>query len=363
VENHFSTWMQKASAGPEWREHLEFMRLGPAPFSELLFASATSPAMLYYLDQGRSWAGSINENYAREVMELHTVGVGGGYDQEEVTSLARLLCGLTFSDEALLSGMGPFLMRQFQFAPDLGSGSEERVLGLRFESCPGESAGERFDRVRLALEHLAAHPATARFLATKLAEHYVSVPAPEALIDSLALEYHESGGDLGQLVALIAGHPAFWEAMETPRITSPSDFALRIARASGSPQIAGAVNNYLGRSGMGVFDRSTPDGYPEEDEAWADTNGMLQRWNLGREIPWAFQKLVPQQLNNQPAGNPERWCQRVVDTAAVRLTGRTLDDASNEAAIGFLREAQGNSWERVRDTVVLIAGLPEASLE
>jgi len=359
VENHFSTWMQKAQPGPEWREHLAFQRLGTAPFAELLWTSATSSAMLHYLDQARSYAGQLNENYAREIMELHTVGVDGGYTQEDVTSLAGLLAGLTLADEGHLDGSGRYLRREFRFDPDLGDGRPRRILGMQFAAAPRTA---RFDRVRLALELLSAHPSTARFVARKLAEHYVSVPAPESLVEDLARTFMESGGDTSAVLLALAVHEAFWDPALPQRVATPLDFGVRLARTTDAYEIDWAVRDYMARSGMGVFDRATPDGYPEEDAAWVDTNATMQRWNLAQQVSWAVRRLVAPQLNQRAGGDVDAWRQRVVDVAAVRLTGSTLSEESNRAALEYMASADVDPGQEVQQLTVLLCQLPEASL-
>lgn len=127
-------------------------------------------------------------------------------------------------------------------------------------------------------------------------------------------------------------------------------------------EIDWALQGFLDRSGMGLFDRSTPDGWPEEDAAWIDTNVLLQRMRLGQEIPWAMRKLLPDRAKRSPAGDPERWNQRIVDLAAARLLGRLLDEESNAAALDYIASLEGKSWERADQLAVFVTRLPEASL-
>jgi len=124
-----------------------------------------------------------------------------------------------------------------------------------------------------------------------------------------------------------------------------------------------AVHNYLNRAGQACFDRPTPDGYPEGDEAWTDTNATLQRWMLPRDVPWAVGNLVPQPLRAGTAGDVEAWRQRVIDLVAWRLTGRLLGEASNAAALAFFEGLEGQPWEQVNELAVLVAQLPEAGTE
>jgi len=359
IEDHFSTWAGKTGAPSEWTEHKEFARLGLAPFGELLTASATSPTMLFYLDQQSSFAGRLNENYARELMELHTVGVHGGYTQEEVTALAHMLTGLTVANEAPANGAGNYLRRVLRFDPELGDGRPTTLLGWQFEETP---AAERAERFATTLELLASHPSTAHFLCTKLVEHYVSAPASEELVRDLAAVFRSSGGDFRSVLQTLAEHPAFWAAAEEPRLARPLDYGLRVARTAGVPQVDHSLVQFLNASGMGLFDRATPDGYPEEDPAWADTNGLLQRWRWVQQVPWAVRNLVPNPTRNYRGGDPAGWRQRAVDHAAVRLTGKLLGPESNAAALDFLEQDEGPTWQAIDRLTVLICRMPEASL-
>lgn len=357
AENHFSTWIQKAQGENKSVEHAEFSRLGVAPFSELLFASATSPAMLIYLDQQRSFSGKLNENYARELLELHTVGVHGGYNQADVTSLADLLTGWTLSQETALDGTSDQMMNEYRYDPQLNSGKNLRVMGLEFSQ---KDPAERYGQVRELLGMLAAHPSTAKFISKKLAEHYVAVPAPPKLVDDLSRTYLASGGDMREVLLALAAHPAFWESMNQPRLAKPFDYAVRMARAGGSKNV-GEVSGYLKRSGAGLFDRATPDGYPEVDSAYASSNELLQRWRLAK----SFQN----QLGGQPplieckpmeAASPEER-QRWVDNAAVLLTGNFLGKESNDALLKALEDPPASTEEYARRVMLLAAQTPEAS--
>jgi hypothetical protein len=363
TENHFSTWIRKTQGERKWREHVAFSRLGVAPFDHLLLASAESPAMLAYLDQERSYVGRLNENYAREVMELHTLGVDGGYTQEDVTNLAGLLTGWTASVEGDGRGGGPAAIRYtFRYSPRLNDGSGTVLLGLPL---PAADRGARYDRTRFALEMLAAHPSTARFISRKLAEHYVSAPAPDDLVDDLAARFLETGGDMRALVLDLAAHPAFWRGDEPGRVTSAMDYAIRLCRVTGHYQ-PWQVGDYLQRSGRGMFDRPSPDGYPEEDAASADSNAMIQRWRLALQTEWPLSSLVPGPWQQAAGLSDPEWAQRAVDTIAVRLTGRTLGPASNEAAVTFATTADEDGLaprgQRIRRIGPLVAQLPEANL-
>lgn len=358
TENHFSTWVQKTEPPRKWEEHLRFCRLGAAPFPTLLQASATSPAMLVYLDQQRSFANHINENYAREVMELHTLGVDGGYTQSDVTALARLLTGWSCSEEADEKGTGYPLQSEFRYDPSLNDGTAQRFLGL---DLPKTEPGHREERSRDALGILASHPSTARFISRKLVEHYVAMPAPKPLADDLAKTFMETGGDMKAVMLAMAEHPEFWKPDLAPRIMRPLEYAAHLGRCcqSDNPWM---FHEYLQRSGMGVFDRSFPDGWPENDESYADSNALLQRWKLSKNMEWDLTRLIPSAMRAPARSNPDEWRQMIVDLVAVRLTGRVLSESSNREALKIMASASNDQSVWTRQITGFVANLPEAGL-
>jgi uncharacterized protein (DUF1800 family) len=362
ARNHFSTWIRKAEPDRACAEYATFAQLGAAPFFDLLMASATSSSMLRYLDQEQSYSGRINENYAREIMELHTLGVHAGYSQADVTALARLLTGWTTAREG--DGAAPGELRGFAFAfdPTLCDPAGAELLGVRF---PDAMIPDRYDRARSAIELLAAHPATARFICAKLAAHYVSEPPPADLVDALVDRFNATGGDLAQVMLALAHHPAFLRPDLPDRVQHPLPFALRIARTTGHMQ-PWLVGDFLQRSANALFDRSTPDGYPEDDAAYVDSNAMIQRWRFAKDSEWAIASLVPDALRygDVPADAPEaeRWAQRVVDLVAVGLTGRLLSETSNDAALKVVLAGDGARQDHVVRAAPFIAQLPDVSL-
>ncbi len=355
AENHFSTWIEKADALNKWAEHKRFLELGPAPFSSLLKASAMSPAMLVYLDQNRSFANKLNENYAREIMELHTVGVHAGYKQEDVTALASILTGWTLSSDAPTKGEAREMARTFRFDPVLNSPAERRVFGMEFPKA--EDPQTRFDRTLAAIEMLAAHPETADFISRKLAEHYVSVPAPDSLVKRLAVQFQQNGGDMAALLETIAASREFKASVDIPKIATPLDFSLRISRLTGSGN-AGAIRDFLKKSGTGLFDRATPDGFPEANAAYADSNALLQRWRFIASLSGSLRRLLPAAAVtwSEPGQN------QALDTVSLRLVGRPLPDSSRQAALQYLAKVNPAESDRSKVLASLVAELPPTNL-
>jgi uncharacterized protein (DUF1800 family) len=369
AENHFSTWIRKTEGPRKWAEHVEFERLGVAPFGDLLEASSRSPAMLRYLDQENSYATRLNENYAREIMELHCLGVHGGYSQQDVTNLAHLLTGWTVSREGDGRSGGEMSLYNFRFDPALNDRAEIKVIGVDFAAA--ERAGA-YDRIEHVLEVLAAHPSTAQFVSRKLADHYLGCPAPDGAVTELARVFGETGGDMREMLMALARHPSFWApengaakaAFPAQRMAHPQDFAIRLSRVARHIN-PGQASDFLSRTGQNLFDRATPDGYSELDSDYTDSNAMIQRWKLAQDFAGDLAALVPDAIKKEPdpkAAPDDGWAQRVVDVLAIRLTGRVLSPASNEAALKMLGEIDGKRADRVQKFAPLMAQLPEAHL-
>jgi uncharacterized protein (DUF1800 family) len=276
--NHFSVFARKHLLGgllPHYqREVLDRYSLGR--FEDLLRAVARSPAMLVYLDNWSSTApqrrgrrgggrrGGINENYARELLELHTLGVDGGYTQADVREVARVFTGWT-----LESRREPL----FRFRESLHDPGDKRVLGERIRGS-GAGEGERL------LRRLARHPATARHLAHKLVARFVDDHPPSGLVARAAERFLEAGGEIREVLALILMSPEFADPAHR-KLKTPLRFATSALRATGGatdgdPRLLRA----LGRLGEVPFFARTPAGFPEETARWVDPGAMLERMGL-----------------------------------------------------------------------------------
>jgi uncharacterized protein (DUF1800 family) len=283
--------------------------------------------------------------------------VKGGYTQKDVTTLADLLTGWTLADEAPLDGNGN-LEHTFRYDPFLNSDTPCQILDMNF---PGVSPDRRFDRVLTALNMLAAHPSCAQFISRKLIEHYVSDPAPPGLVDDLARVYMETGGDLRVVLLDLSEKPAFWAA--ATKDASPIDFSVRLARLANMANPF-AVNDLASHSGMGMFDRATPDGYPDADGYFVSSNALLQRWHFAQTVQNNFLNngLIPNDW--KPADH--QWdpatTQRLVDLAAVRITGNVLGANSNAAALQLIAAAPENTAGRLHLLTTFLCQVPETSL-
>lgn len=234
-------------------------------FGDLLRASAHSPAMLVYLDNQSNRKGAPNENYARELMELHTLGVEAGYTQTDVMELARCLTGWTVKDH--------FWRGDFTFDRRVHDDGSKAVLGLRIEPA-GQAEAER------VLDALATHPSAARFIARKLIRRFICEDPPPDLVEKVSAVFTQTRGDIRSTLhkLLLEGWPDI-----APKFKRPAHFvvsALRIldARTDGGEPI----RDYLKRMGQPYFGWPTPDGFPDRSEAWS--GNLMPRWQFSYDL-------------------------------------------------------------------------------
>ena len=270
--NHFNVFARKGAvrvfAGDYVERAIRPHSLGR--FQDLLTATARHPAMLIYLDNVRSVAKrkrgrrGLNENYARELMELHTLGVHGGYTQADVVNVARILTGWSVSrprDGKLA----------FMFRARAHDKNAKRVLGVDFPAGGGEEEGMKL------LELLALHPATAKHLSNKLCQRLVSDTPPKSVVQAGAKAFTASQGDIKQLVRAIVKHEAFWAAasrgskLKSPLEVVASSLRTLDARPDGTLRLA----RILGRLGEPAMLESAPTGHPEVQDAWLGSSAML----------------------------------------------------------------------------------------
>jgi uncharacterized protein (DUF1800 family) len=282
--NHFNIYLGKGAdrylVTSYERDVIRANALGK--FRDLLMATAKSPAMLWYLDNwqsvgpdskaaGRNKNGKpnqgLNENYAREVMELHTLGVNGGYTQKDVTELARVLTGWTLDEPR---DGGGYIFREARHEP-----GDKVVLGRVFHE-NGQQEGEA------ALAMLAAHPSTAHFICTKLAQRFVSDAPPEALVDRMANTFQSSDGDIRQVLTTMLQSPEFWQRQYFhAKVKTPLEFTVSALRATGADVTkVQPVTDALNRLGMPLYGAQPPTGYSMKAESWVNSGALLNRLNF-----------------------------------------------------------------------------------
>ena len=336
-------------------------------FEDLLVATAQSPAMLFYLDnwlsvgpdsdfangipkrninynwrrpprpprpvpakQAKGRRNGLNENYGRELMELHTLGVNGGYTQRDVTEVARVLTGWTLKQPRQGGG--------FVFEERMHEPGEKRVLGHRIKS-GGEKEG------REVLHILAHHPATAKFISTKLAMRFVSDDPPPALVDRMAQTFLKKNGDISEVLKTMFRSPGFW-APESYRakVKTPLEFVVSAVRASGA-EVSDAMPlaRQLQNLGMPLYGMQPPTGYSMKADIWINSSALLGRMNFALALTAGKLKGVQ------------------VDTGQMLVTGASPVDS--QAALLALESTllAGNVSRQTHDTIAAQMNDPKIS--
>ena len=284
--NHFCISANKGGLARMWAGSFEREAIRPhvlGRFGDMLKAVEQHPAMLFFLDNqqslgpdsraGQNRKRGLNENLAREIMELHTLGVGGGYSQDDVTSLARIITGWTFAGrQGQLGAPGSFVFNANAHQP-----GAQRLLGKVYEN-NGIAQGEA------ALADIARHPSTAKFIATKFARHFVADDPPPALVSRLQDVFRKSDGDLGALATALLDSDEAWQAPRT-KLRSPYEFLVAAGRLLARiPDDPGQYLGGLNLLGQPLWSPAGPNGFPDTNAAWAAPEGMKLRLDISAQI-------------------------------------------------------------------------------
>ena len=284
--NHFCISANKGELARMWAGSFEREAIRPhvlGRFADMLKAVEQHPAMLFFLDNqqslgpesraGQNRKRGLNENLAREIMELHTLGVGGGYTQEDVTSLARIITGWTFAGrQGQLGAPGSFVFNANAHQP-----GAQRLLGKVYEA-GGIAQGEA------ALSDIARHPSTAKFIATKFARHFVADDPPPALAARLQNAFYRSDGDLRVLTTTLLDSDEAWTAPLT-KLRSPYEFVVATGRLLARiPDDPGPYLNGLNVLGQPLWSPAGPNGFPDTNAAWAAPEGMKLRLDISAQL-------------------------------------------------------------------------------
>ena len=292
--NHFNVYMRKSQQSPYYIASYERDVIRPRAlghFEDILVAVASSPAMLNYLDNSesigphslfataprRNFNGNnkrpsgLNENYARELMELHTIGVNGGYTQKDVTEVAKVFTGWTVGPKRL----GSADLAQAEYDPAKHEPGSKQVLGTTIKD-GGEKEGLQ------VLHMLATSPKTARFISTKLAVRFVSDDPPPAMVDRMAKTFQETNGDIRKVLLAMVNSPEFFSRDNyRTKMKTPQDFVVSALRASGANiESPGALVNVIADLGMPIYGMQTPNGYSMKADAWSNTAALVERMNF-----------------------------------------------------------------------------------
>ena len=340
--NHFSIYAYSPPEiflkGKDDREVIRAHALGSFP--DMLAASAHSPAMLVYLDNAQSRQPSPNENYARELLELHTLGVDGGYTYSDIQAVARAFTG--WSIERVRRGAGNFV-----YLSDWHDSEPKIALGQELPGGKGDG-----DRV---LEILAEHPSTARFLATKLSQRFVSDTPPESLIDRVAATYKQTDGEISAMLRTIVTSDEF-AASAGLKLKRPLDFVVSAIRVTGADgRLDRVLRFFLQVLGQVPFGWPAPDGYPDYASAWTNTNQSLYRWNLALMVASGLLPGISTELSGQLGGYSSTT--ELVDGLSLALLGELLPADARQILIEFGQSIQDGNLPTEIDPPSLLAGL------
>lgn len=233
-------------------------------FGDLLKASAHSPAMLRYLDNTLNEKSHPNENYAREIMELHTLGVTGGYTEQDIQEVARCLTGWSMNSRG-----------EFEFKDELHDYGEKTVLGQTIPAGNGKEDGDR------VLEILIHHPSTAHYVCAKLVRRFVADEPPANMVNACVETWQAKAGDIRSVIRTLFNHPEFDSA--APKLKRPFELVTSLLRGFNASYDGSTELLYLLQTmGNRPFSWVTPDGYPDTAPEWS--GGMLHRWNFGLDV-------------------------------------------------------------------------------
>ncbi len=296
-------------------------------FRDLLFATARSPAMLGYLDNTSNKAESPNENYARELLELHTLGVDGGYGEEDVKEVARAFTGWTV-DNRTDSG--------FYFRAKVHDAGEKHVLGHTLPADRGVEDGLH------VLSLLADHPSTARFVCTKLCVKFVADDPPHNLVESAARVWAETDGDLKRVLRHIFLSSEF-EVSAGQKLRRPLEFFVGALRATGTEPRDDETRELLKNLAHVPYAWEPPDGYPDKAAAWLTSSGLLARWNVASALTHSAYSQPDARMNTElyeRTGNPET-VGALVDEVARQVFVRHLEEDERAPFIAFASDDGG----------------------
>jgi uncharacterized protein (DUF1800 family) len=298
--NHFSIYGNKGRTrlfAADYEEHvIRPHALGK--FRDLLMATLESPAMLEFLDNAKNARGKVNENYARELMELHTLGVGSGYTQQDVQQLALILTGVGIAQPRMLAGktgqrfgwrrmQSPVIRRGlFAFDPARHDASDKVFLGHRIR-------GGGFDEVEQAIDLIVQQPACARFVSRKLAEYFVADDPPQALVDAMAGTFQRTDGDMRAVLRTMFDSKELLNHAGS-KFKDPMQFLVSAMRFSldGRPiSNAAPLVNALNQLGEPLYGRITPDGWPLDGASWSGSGQMAKRFDIAGMIGSGHNRL------------------------------------------------------------------------
>ncbi|HIL69613.1 MAG TPA: DUF1800 domain-containing protein, partial [Verrucomicrobia bacterium] len=347
--NHLNVYQKKVKIDCNHYEENVLRKHSFGRFEDLLMASAKHPAMLAYLDNRVSKKDGLNENYAREIMELHTLGVDNAYSQKDVIELARVLTGWTSGRQRGRKGDSPtygffFNKRNHDMNP-------VTVVGKTFTGLEGVADGEN------AIRHLAGHEGTAKFISTKLCRYLVNDNPSPRLVNQVALVFLKTKGDLRKVYRSIIFSAEFMDpANFKVKFKTPFEFVVSSLRSSGAginnPEL---LSRAITQMGQGIYQCDVPTGYSDQAEAWLDPGVLALRWEYAIRLT---QGKLGKRGKNSPVSfsSPQfaSWQQLPHRELAEKVADQFLPGSSGERSSAFLEQARD-----IRGMARLALGSPE----
>jgi len=334
--DHFNIYAEKGNCfylkTVDDREVIRKHALGS--FRDLIWASAHSPAMMVYLDNQANHKGAPNENYARELMELHTLGVDGGYTQQDVMELARCFTGWTVKEH--------FWLGDFVFKDEFHDTGTKNVLEM-----PIPNAGIR--EAEQVLEMLATHPSTAHFIATKLTRRFIADEPPQEIVEKAAQTFLNTKGDIKSVLRVILLDGM---SFAQPKYKRPVNFVLSALRMLNAETDGAGIQDYLLRMGQPYFNWPTPDGYPDRSDAWQ--GNLMPRWQFGFELIRNEIKGTKHNLKALMDISSSDSLQGDVDAVASLLFGMPIASVTRDELIDSIISAGASEEETLQ---IITAGL------
>ena len=310
--NHFNVHAPKGEIRAlvaDYEDQIRGHALGK--FRDLLLATVVHPAMLQYLDNAQNAAGHINENYAREIMELHTLGVGSGYSQQDVQELARILTGLTVNLSGKMPGgwwRGDFRGDFFDdnrhipltvFNPNRHDFGDKHFLGTTIK-------GRGIDEIATAIAILSVEPPTAWFVSKQLAQYFCCDQPSDDLVRTMAATWRKSDGDIPEVLAVLFNSREFTQSLGR-KFKDPMHYAVSAVRATYGNQVivnAQPMLNWLNRMGEPLYGHETPDGYALTAAGWSGPGEMETRFEIAQQIGSGARGLFKSDDPAAPAAPP-----------------------------------------------------------
>jgi uncharacterized protein (DUF1800 family) len=383
--NHFNVYFAKGAdrfLTPDYIEHT-IRPHAMGKFADLLIATAQSPAMLFYLDNWESVAPGaeppramrlqarplfgrrpalfppprdrmqkdslraraprgINENYSRELLELHTLGVDGGYDQHDVIEVARILTGWSIRR--------PQQGGDFEFHDWAHDTGDKQVLGVEFQRGHGMDEGVRL------LELLANHPATMHHVSRKLCQRFVNDDPPDGCVDDAVAAWRQSNGDIRAVLRAIFHGPDFWApANVRTKVKTPLEFVVSAARAvAADPDTTPRLAQVVARLGEPLYLHVAPDGYPEREDAWVNSGSLLDRMNAAVALAAGRLPGVVTALDSVAPDTVD--VPRLIAAVDDRILGGTMSENTKRVISGQLSDVKDPAQARALAVGLAIGG-------